>query len=392
MPSAAFLNIPEDNKGLTQFLPLLQEAWEKMAGLRSQGIPILGSSIPVLFFGHATTAKVATVGINPSSREFVTGKGDPLSLPRFFIPSTPCNGNPLQEIEAISTVQSMFAYFDTHPYKWFDGPTAFLDSMGTSFINGTAVHTDIASPYATCEPWGQLSHDQQETLEEHGFDLWKRTISKIPNLQAIVGMGKRWRSLPIDFDNIPLSTILGTTTPNALSPIKHGHWIVDGRDITVYWWSNFWNRAVSRQLPLLDLYRTVAAWLTRHHPCSLSSNSTQSMSANNNLPDRTPCTGYTSSNELAAAFVDHFRKRPENPFLSGSTRRASIWDRATITIDEEHIAVCIKADTTRDAALKFAAAVLRGSPPLAVGRTVGGTRKILVGDTDNSRGLFIYEI
>jgi hypothetical protein len=263
--------------------------------------------------------------------------------------------------------------------------------MEASFGDGTAVHTDIASPYATHPAWGRISYDQQQTLERHGFDLWKRALSKMPNLRVIVGMGKRWRLLPIDFEEIPLSMILGTTTANGVPPVRYGRWYIDGRELTVYWWNIFWNRTGRGLPPLHDLYRATAEWLARERPSLPFTNSHKTMPTDAGCPARARHWKFSSTQELSAAFVDHFRQHPGESFLSGVEQHLFRWAHASITVETDTLHVCVNADTTRDAALKFAAAVLRGTPPLAIGHTKKGTRKILIGNAKNSKGLYIYE-
>lgn len=128
---------------------------------------------PVPFFGEITRSPVATVGINPSDREFVDSGGEELTGELRRLPTlvsmglgrwSEASGDDLRHI-----VRSCERYFDGNPYRvWFDVLERMLNAGGTSFYEGTrACHIDLVA-YATSSKWGSLPGPMRRRLIDQG--------------------------------------------------------------------------------------------------------------------------------------------------------------------------------------------------------------------------------
>ncbi len=139
-------------------------------------VDIISWGSPIPSFGNLLSAKIATVGLNPSNREFVDVVGDELNGPnrRFHT----LNSLGLREWRYAkpkhyeSIIDYCFNYFNRNPY---DGWFKKLDNLisGTSFSyyfpSGYACHLDLI-PYATFTKWAYLSPLQQKKLLEFSSD------------------------------------------------------------------------------------------------------------------------------------------------------------------------------------------------------------------------------
>lgn len=131
-------------------------------------------SCPVAVFGNSTTARVATVGINPSNREFVDEQGCELvgSARRFHTLQTlgisrweEATGTHFHLIN-----ESWSRYFCGNPYTtWFDVLERLLTASGHTYYGcaPTACHLDLV-PYATAAKWTSLSALERSRLLDAG--------------------------------------------------------------------------------------------------------------------------------------------------------------------------------------------------------------------------------
>jgi hypothetical protein len=154
-------------------------------------------SLPVLFFGDLPLARVATVSLNPSKREYLSAKGEELrGLNRRFETLGSLGArdrrtlDPGQCSRAISTMRG---YFDPgRPvYSWFNGLARVLDGMGTPYWKRQAAHLDLVQE-AIDPTWSTLSAERPEearTLldQDQGFLRWQ--IETFP-LQVLVCNGR----------------------------------------------------------------------------------------------------------------------------------------------------------------------------------------------------------
>ncbi len=134
------------------------------------GSALLEWACPVPYFGRLDQATAATVGINPSSREFVDGEGCELQGAERRLPTlrslglrdwSEADSGHLQAILA-----SCDGYFDQRPYdRWFRVLDGLLAPLGATYYgrSPSACHVDLV-PYATAEKWGVLSLEQRRRL------------------------------------------------------------------------------------------------------------------------------------------------------------------------------------------------------------------------------------
>jgi hypothetical protein len=127
-------------------------------------------SCPVPSFRDLSRSKLATLGINPSNREFVDTSGKELEgssrrlhTLRSLGLSRWSEANP-RHLESI--VDSCRTYFSRNPYdRWFRRLDYVISGTKASYYNASskACHLDLI-PYATACKWTGLSHQQRSSL------------------------------------------------------------------------------------------------------------------------------------------------------------------------------------------------------------------------------------
>lgn len=127
-------------------------------------------SSPVPFFGDLSRSSVATLGLNPSNREFVNAKGNELDgeLRRFHTLSslrlTRWSDAKQQHQELIA--ERCRSYFLRNPYnRWFRELDHLISGTGASYYGASAqaCHLDLI-PYATACKWTELTSLERSTL------------------------------------------------------------------------------------------------------------------------------------------------------------------------------------------------------------------------------------
>lgn len=127
-------------------------------------------SCPVLSFGDAMSSRIATVGLNPSNREFVDAAGRELggTARRFHTLSSLGLDRWLQAERKHARLiwESCAHYFQGHPYNaWFRQLDVLLADTEISYYGkrGRACHLDI-TPFATSCKWTELAAQQRASL------------------------------------------------------------------------------------------------------------------------------------------------------------------------------------------------------------------------------------
>ena len=125
---------------------------------------------PVPSFGDLTKSGVATVGLNPSNKEFVDDFGNELSgTERRFHTLTSLGLEAWREADARHIdliLSSCREYFFKNPYdRWFKKLDVVVAGSGSSFYSkcSSACHLDLI-PYATERKWVELSSQQKGWL------------------------------------------------------------------------------------------------------------------------------------------------------------------------------------------------------------------------------------
>ena len=139
---------------------------------------------PVPYFGDLASAQVATVGLNPSDREFSERDGTPLRGARRRFHTLESLGLRSwadaddDQIRAIE--QSCDGYFGNNPYRgWFDRLDDVISGAGASYYGGArfaACHLDLV-PYATRHKWSELTSRPRRYLLDIGAPVLERAIA-----------------------------------------------------------------------------------------------------------------------------------------------------------------------------------------------------------------------
>lgn len=134
---------------------------------------VIPNTTPVVSFGDFTKARIATLGINPSSAEFLKG-GDLL----------PSEEKRLADFDVSDPTEHDIwwhcsRYFSINPYwSWFSHLETLLKEVGASYgIN--ACHLDL-SPWATDPVFSNLTPAQQKTLLTHDSEFLNWQITESP--------------------------------------------------------------------------------------------------------------------------------------------------------------------------------------------------------------------
>ena len=127
--------------------------------------PIVEGSTPVVSFGDCTTARVATLGINPSYEEFQDSDGVILKADKKRLVDHESLGgdfrNGLTESQAEKVVTGCSSYFSKRPFDWFDEiENVALKPNGMSYRSGEACHLDIIQ-WATNPIWSKITNQKE---------------------------------------------------------------------------------------------------------------------------------------------------------------------------------------------------------------------------------------
>lgn len=125
---------------------------------------------PVISFGDLPGSSVATLGLNPSNREFVDEAGQELDGNSRRFPTLQSLGiKSWSEADARhlrTIVDSCCSYFYGNPYdRWFKRLDDVVSATRASFYDSSrcACHLDLI-PYATGEKWTDLTPSQKTSL------------------------------------------------------------------------------------------------------------------------------------------------------------------------------------------------------------------------------------
>jgi hypothetical protein len=127
-------------------------------------------AIPIFSFGDPRRAHVATIGLNPSDKEFLH-RGLPI-LPgkqRFATPWLPTLPHTVHTVTRVQADGN--SYFTRQPYRrWFGIMERLLQSSPSrySYWQNSACHLDL-TPWATSPVWRHLGHVQKRHLLHFGL-------------------------------------------------------------------------------------------------------------------------------------------------------------------------------------------------------------------------------
>ena len=145
---------------------------------------VVPDSTPVISFGNPETARVATLGLNPSKNEFLDDSGEFLAeSERRFETLKSLRRKSLEEADYATlkvVVESGNAYFQRNPYeKWFRPLDEIVQKAGASFFEGTACHLDLVQ-WATDPVWRKLSRANRRDLLERDVGFLMQQLRYYP--------------------------------------------------------------------------------------------------------------------------------------------------------------------------------------------------------------------
>jgi hypothetical protein len=148
----------------------LAKLLDRLDGPALSSADVIRWSCPVPAFGDPSISRVATLGLNPSNREFVDEDGEELRGGSRRFPTlqslgldawADANATHLREIR-----NACRNYFRGNPYdRWFKKLDQVIIGSGASYYceSRSACHLDLI-PFATAKKWTELSSVQRNLL------------------------------------------------------------------------------------------------------------------------------------------------------------------------------------------------------------------------------------
>ena len=159
------------------------------------GTAVIRWGSPVPSFGDLAGSEVATLGLNPSNREFVDERGDELEGPsRRFHTLRSLGLETWSDADATDLrliLESCRQYFLNNPYdRWFGKLSYVTAGTGASFYDSSrpACHLDLI-PYATSCKWTDLAPAQRAKLLRVAGDALALLLRESP-VRVIVLNGR----------------------------------------------------------------------------------------------------------------------------------------------------------------------------------------------------------
>jgi hypothetical protein len=153
---------------------------------------VIAWGCPVPFFGHLESSQLATVGINPSNREFVSLDGKELVQHDRRLPTLGSLGlSSWSQADFVALREVLLAcrgYFEHNPYDgWFGALQRIIEPTGHSYYapRSDACHLDIV-PWATIGKWGTLSQTSRRMLVERAAEALVEMIVASPLTMLIL--------------------------------------------------------------------------------------------------------------------------------------------------------------------------------------------------------------
>ena len=148
---------------------------------------LVDEAMPVPFFGNINTASIATLGINPSKREFFDKHNKLLANQeqrlknRSSLKIKSWKKASSKDVEELK--QSCINYFHNNPYNvWFKKLESLTISLKSSFYDegSNVCHLDLV-PFTTCKKWNDVTSTDKEKLlsVSKDFFMWQLFNSDI---------------------------------------------------------------------------------------------------------------------------------------------------------------------------------------------------------------------
>lgn len=191
----------------------------------------------MLFFGDIFSAKVATVGLNPSDQEYTDPRGELLTESAQRFATLTSLGAPdrssLSDKQCDEAVRWMQAYYDTGKpvYRWFAPLERLLRGLGVSLGGRTAGHLDLVQE-ATSPTWSMLTRDERDRLLAADLPFLEWQIRSFP-LVAVICNGRSASDHVRRVLNVPIEE----TGVMARTKWWTGHAVLDGRRVGFAGWN-----------------------------------------------------------------------------------------------------------------------------------------------------------
>jgi len=150
---------------------------------------------PVPSFGDLSRSKTATLGLNPSNKEFVDNFGNELDGSHRRLHTLKSLGltrwSEVEDRHLDLINESCRAYFSRNPYgTWFKKLDYLISGTTTSYYDSseTACHLDLI-PYATSCKWTELSKLQRSSLLTASADTLAQLLKNSP-VKTLILNGK----------------------------------------------------------------------------------------------------------------------------------------------------------------------------------------------------------
>jgi hypothetical protein len=148
----------KDSNSTTEIPSYIEDRIRRPPPPNSSVVP---GSTPVLSFGDAQRATVATLGLNPSRVEFLDRHGNELTgdsrrlATHISLETSDLITAPIEIVSKV--LEDCNGYFHRNPYRrWFDQLHPVLTACGASYYDGSACHLDLVQ-WATDPTWGKLT-------------------------------------------------------------------------------------------------------------------------------------------------------------------------------------------------------------------------------------------
>lgn len=204
---------------------ILSTLVRRLDDLALQASGVIPWSCPIPVFGNIATSSIATLGINPSNREFVGARGQELegSARRFqtlrslgLQTWSAAEEGDLDRIEADCKL-----YFSRNPYdQWFRRLDALLTGLSASYygVAANACHLDLI-PYATTLKWTALGEPQKARLTKASGDSLAQLLIE-SRIELLILNG---RSVVDGFEEVGHVRLTSRPMPGWTLPRKGGH-------------------------------------------------------------------------------------------------------------------------------------------------------------------------
>jgi len=212
---------------LTTLINLLDSGPMSNAGVISWGSPVPS-------FGDFSASKVATLGLNPSNREFVDEAGNELTGKfRRFHTLNSLGLESWSDVDArhLQLIwDSCQHYFWINPYdRWFRVLDLVISGVNATYYgkSATACHLDLI-PYATSQKWTELSKKQRSTLLSMVGNTLGQIVRESPikliilNGKSVVEMFQDISGVHLEKQKMPSWSLPRRSTLNVVGVAYHG--------------------------------------------------------------------------------------------------------------------------------------------------------------------------